>query len=273
MRKAVVLAPLVPLAVILAAGCTPNNSGNLDGKAGDLTHTMAPRGDANGDLVEACGEVSVSDASSKMSRLPYLQRTNTTSTRIMWAGDGMEGSKVVLTTPEGESYEEAAAEFEGRGDQEMTDRYIAELEELEPNTIYCYEIQNAAGDQLIGRVGFKTAPEPGTGAATRLLVFGDSGDATSDQKALADQMATVPFDIMLHVGDIAYPAGGFEELDAKFFDYYSHLLMHHPFFPVPGNHEYRTEDAIPYRAVFDLPNNERWYSFDWGDVHFVGLDT
>ena len=88
MRNAVLLAPL---ALVIATACTPNNSGNLDGKAGDLTHTMAPRGDANGELVEACGEVTVSDAGSKLSRLPYLQRTTTTSTRIMWAGDGMEG--------------------------------------------------------------------------------------------------------------------------------------------------------------------------------------
>ena len=35
----------------------------------------------------------------------------------------------------------------------------------------------------------------------------------------------------------------------------------------------------PYLEVFSLPENggdagrERWYSFDWGDVHFVALDT
>lgn len=271
MRNAVLLAPLA--LVLATAACTPNNSGNLTGEAGDLTHTMAPRGDANGELVDACGEVRTTDLGAKMSREPYLQRTTTTSTRIMWAGNEMDGSKVVLSTADGEPFEEAPAAFEGRGTEETTDRYIAELEQLEPSTVYCYEIQNAAGEMMIGGVGFKTAPEAGTGAETRAIVFGDSGDGTSDQQALADQMLTVPFDLMLHVGDIAYPAGGFEELDAHFFDYYPKLLMHHPFFPVPGNHEYRTVDAIPYRAVFDLPNNERWYSFDWGDVHFVGLDT
>ena len=47
-------------------------------------------------------------------------------------------------------------------------------------------------------------------------------------------------------------------------------------FPVSGNHEYETEDAAPYLESFVLPENgdrERYYSFDWGDVHFVGLDT
>jgi len=50
-------------------------------------------------------------------------------------------------------------------------------------------------------------------------------------------------------------------------------------FPASGNHEYETEDALPFREAFALPENggpagiERWYSYDWGDVHFVVLDT
>jgi hypothetical protein len=270
MRELLPLCLLLPLA---ATACTPNNSGNLEGDVGQLTHTLAPRSEANQELVEACGAVEVSALGNEMNRMPYLQQTTTTSSRVMWAGDNMEGSVVVVTTPDGELFEEAPAAFEGRGTEETTDRWIAEMGSLEPNTIYCYEIQNAERETLIGRIGFRTAPEAGSGVPTRFVVLGDSGDGTDDQAELAKQVLTVPFDLMLHVGDIAYPAGGFEELDAYFFDYYPEALMHHPSFPVPGNHEYRTKDAIPYRAVFDLPNNERWYSFDWGDVHFVGLDT
>lgn len=41
----------------------------------------------------------------------------------------------------------------------------------------------------------------------------------------------------------------------------------------------KTGQAGPFRQVFALPENgapeglERWYSFDWGNVHFVALDT
>lgn len=265
-------APIAVVLGLLLSACTPNNAGNLEGEAGDLSHTLATRSGANDALIEACGEVIVSEVGdAALTRLPYLQRTTTTSTRIMWAGNGLEGSKVVVTTPDGQPFETANAAFEGRGDSEPADRFIAELGDLKPGSIYCYEIQDAGGNALVGRVGFRAAPEPGS--PVRFTVIGDSGDGTDDQEAAAEQLGTVPFDFMLHVGDIAYPSGDFVELQAHFFDYYDELLMHHPFFPVPGNHEYRSEDAIPYRAVFDLPNNERWYSFDWSDVHFVGLDT
>jgi hypothetical protein len=32
-------------------------------------------------------------------------------------------------------------------------------------------------------------------------------------------------------------------------------------------------NGAPFRDVFNLPDNERWYSYDWGHVHFVALDT
>jgi 3',5'-cyclic AMP phosphodiesterase CpdA len=47
-------------------------------------------------------------------------------------------------------------------------------------------------------------------------------------------------------------------------------------YPVAGNHDYETQRAAPFLQSFVLPENgdaERWYSFDWGDVHFVALDT
>jgi predicted MPP superfamily phosphohydrolase len=77
----------------------------------------------------------------------------------------------------------------------------------------------------------------------------------------------------VHVGDIAYEEGSLAQFEESFFGAYGPLLRHFPVFPVAGNHEYRTDDAAPYCQVFDLPNNERWYSYEWGDVHFVGIDT
>ena len=51
-----------------------------------------------------------------------------------------------------------------------------------------------------------------------------------------------------------------------------------PLFPTPGNHEYVTNQGQPYLDNFYLPANnpegtERYYSFDWGPVHFVSLDS
>jgi uncharacterized protein (TIGR03382 family) len=47
---------------------------------------------------------------------------------------------------------------------------------------------------------------------------------------------------------------------------------------VLGNHEYGTNQGQPFLDGFHLPTNnpqrsERYYSFDWGHVHFVALDS
>jgi phosphodiesterase/alkaline phosphatase D-like protein len=188
---------------------------------------------------------------------------------VAWAGRSLRGQYVVITTPEGEWLGDIKPRLEPEPSGDGM-RAIAKVPGLEPDTIYCYEVKDGAGATLVGRVGFRTAPEEGL---TRFVVIGDSGDATEDQGALAEQMATVDFDLLLHVGDLAYPSAGYAELDEKFFGYYGEFLRHHPVFPVAGNHEYRADGAAPFRGAFDLPNNERWYSFDWGDVHFVAIDT
>jgi acid phosphatase type 7 len=96
---------------------------------------------------------------------------------------------------------------------------------------------------------------------------------------VADQMAAMPRDFMIHLGDIAYESGTRAQLEAHFFRAYADMLESSPAFPVSGNHEYETEGAAPFREAFMLPENgapdglERWYSYDWGDVHLVALDS
>jgi predicted MPP superfamily phosphohydrolase len=92
-------------------------------------------------------------------------------------------------------------------------------------------------------------------------------------------MQTVPFELILHLGDLAYDTGRPSEIEGKFFRVYAPLLRSFPAYAVAGNHDYSTDSAQPLRQAFVLPENggeagrERWYSFDRGDVHFVALDT
>jgi 3',5'-cyclic AMP phosphodiesterase CpdA len=119
--------------------------------------------------------------------------------------------------------------------------------------------------------GFRTAPEPGSGARVAFVALGDSGSGSPDQLAIYDQLETVPFDLIVHTGDIAYESGTLTEFEENFFDVYAPLLRSFPVFPAQGNHE----GSDVFRRVFDLPwaGPGNWYSYDWGDVHFVALDT
>jgi 3',5'-cyclic AMP phosphodiesterase CpdA len=148
------------------------------------------------------------------------------------------------------------------------------IDGLSPDTVYCYSIVDANGP-LSERIGFRTAPAPDSTAPVRFLAFGDSGGGGTDQRELAEQMYTLPYSMMIHTGDIAYDSGSIGEFEDTVFKMYAPLLSHIPFFPAAGNHEYRTLSAAPFRAVFSLPGDsgEKWYSYDWGRIHFAALDT
>jgi hypothetical protein len=184
---------------------------------------------------------------------------------------------VEVRTPAGDLVATAPASVDPTASNVGVSQLVAHVEGLTPGTTYCYRI--LGGDEaLVRSIGFETAPEPGQ-RAVRFAVWGDSGTADIRQRTLLEQIGTVPFDLMLHAGDMAYEDGTRGELEVRFFSIYADLLQSRPVWPVAGNHEYSTESAAPFREAFHLPDSgseagrERWYSFDWGDVHFVALDT
>ncbi|MBC7172464.1 MAG: metallophosphoesterase, partial [Polyangiaceae bacterium] len=69
------------------------------------------------------------------------------------------------------------------------------------------------------------------------------------------------------------------QLERRHFRVYAELMATIPHFPSLGDHDYNTRDGAPYLEAFELPRNgdpddpERYYSFDWGPIHFVALDT
>jgi predicted phosphodiesterase len=270
------------LLLVAAAGCNKDNiSGRLSAQgSGDLSHPplerLAPAAET------ACGAGELTQAGVRaVRRHPYLQRVTTTSATVVWtstsatpgqvmvskvAGDGATAAEVPATL-------DATAPLPGGAHQ-----WTASLADLQPNTTYCYEVREG-GDLVVGRSPLTTAPVAGTGASVRIAVLGDSGSGGSDQQAVSKQLGTVPFDLMIHTGDIAYETGTLNDFETKFFDVYQPYLRRVPVFPTSGNHDYETADAEPYRQVFVLPDSgapegrERWYSYDWGDVHLCALDT
>lgn len=96
---------------------------------------------------------------------------------------------------------------------------------------------------------------------------------------MSAQVALVPHDFVLITGDVAYPEGRPGDLEANMFAVYGPMMASTPYFPATGNHDYRTDRGEPLREAFALFDNggphahERWYSFDWGPMHVVVLDT
>ena len=123
------------------------------------------------------------------------------------------------------------------------------------------------------------------------MAIGDSGTGSPEQRQIAALMAADTYDVLLHAGDIAYGnTGGTGDASYKtfndwFFDMYASLLPFHALYTTEGNHDSRPSNGngVAYLDAFTLPGNggspaypdhaERYYSFDYGRVHFVVLDT
>lgn len=256
--------------VVLAAGCDANQSGNVSAsKSGDTTHPAERRSPLSA-LRDACGTGDATDhGAALVARGAYLQQVTTTGARVGWVTMQPDGAAVALSTP-GSSVQPIVAQVETRA--AGANQMWAEIDALSPASIYCYALADAGG-AVTSPTGLRTAPTANDPAPLRFLAFGDSGGGGSDQYALLEQMYTVPYELMIHTGDVAYESGTEDQFEANVFDVYADLFRNIPFFPAAGNHDYGTAQGAPFRDVFNLPGEEKWYSFDYGRVHFVALDT
>lgn len=176
-----------------------------------------------------------------------------------------------------------------------TFQYEAKISNLEPQTKYYYAIFD--GKQRLTPESedyhFITAPIPGTPINTRFWVVGDSGTARKMQEMVyraALRQAKKDgrsFDFILHVGDIAYMNGKDVEFQTRHFNMYSDILNHVVCWTTLGNHEgysCKSDKGIgPYYDAHVLPTKgeaggvpsgtEAYYSFDWGRIHFICLDS
>lgn len=267
---------VIAIAPLSFAACLGNQTGNLaSSKTGDISNP-AQRGSPIDEIRDACGGAALTlNGSAAVRRLPYVQQITSSSATIGWVSINSSGERVQVTLPDGRAVTSAQAVREP-----VTVRRAGEhqkwaaLDGLEPDTIYCYAIAKG-GDMMSERVGFRTAPLPDSTDTIRFLAFGDSGGGGADQRALAEQMYSYPYDLILHTGDIAYDRGTIGEFEDTVFSVYAPIFRHIPFFPAAGNHEYKTMQGAPFRAVFSLPgiSGEKWYSYDWGRIHFVAIDT
>lgn len=168
--------------------------------------------------------------------------------------------------------------------------HIFVLEGLEPATRYFYAIE-ANGQVLAGGYDdfwFRTHPEPGTDRPTRIWVIGDSGDGQfSESEPVLESYrkftGSEPTDVWLMLGDNAYKSGTLEEHQDGVFDMFAKQLRNTFVWPIIGNHDKRAFEGNtgPYFDVFTLPTEgesggvpsgtEYYYSFDYGNIHFVGL--
>ncbi|MFO1484957.1 MAG: metallophosphoesterase family protein [Verrucomicrobiaceae bacterium] len=223
----------------------------------------------------------------EVTRGPYLQMNNHAAITLRWRTATATDSIVWTGSAPG-------ALSVNVSDATVTTEHEVRLTGLQADTVYYYAIGSSSG-QMSGNAAsyfFRTAPTPGTDKATRLWVLGDAGTANSSQQAVRDayyNSALHQFnDLVLLLGDNAYNTGTDAEYQTALFDMYPTVLRQSPVWSCLGNHETAqatsgSYSGVPYFDLFSFPTTaqcggqasgtERYFSWDFGNVHFVSLDA
>lgn len=221
-----------------------------------------------------------------LTRGPYLQMVSQTAATLRWRTNAAADSKIEVGTVHG-SYTKVAA------NPDVTTEHEVRISGLAPGTKYYYRFGSSTQVLQDGADNFfVTAPANNSTQKVRMAVFGDCGKGNSTQQqvlnAYLEHVGGTPAELLLLLGDNAYEDGTDQDYQAGFFEPYGGtILKNHALFPAIGNHEYKTvpPDARdgPYYQIFSNPTqgqcggtpsgSEAFYSFDWGNIHFLSLDS
>lgn len=213
-------------------------------------------------------------AAPAITRGPFLQLGAETEITLVWHTDVPVQGRVRFGTAPSQLDQTVT-------ESEAATVHVSRLTGLLPATRYYYSLEAGAEVLVKGtELSFRTHPPKGNRDPFRFLAFGDSGTGSSAQLELAKRMKELALepDFGLILGDIIYPAGERENYDPRYFRPYQPLLQRMVIWPTIGNHDVGTDNGDPYLENFYLPTNnpqdsELYYSFDYGNAHFVCLDT
>lgn len=151
------------------------------------------------------------------------------------------------------------------------------LSGLKPASRITYQIQISAGEWS-NTFTFQTFNTDISGDTLHLVAFGDSGAWSRGQFDIAKLLNEEDVELVLHVGDLAYPEASPEALSDKFFAVYRQLLTRAPIVAAPGNHDLSWRDGEAFIDAFDPPagwssGSPLYFAFTAGQTRFIGLHS
>lgn len=249
--------------------------------------------------------VNAAPGSGTLTRSPYLNMPNHNSIVVRWRTSQAVVGRVRYGTSS-DALTQITDEATARTDHEVR------LTGLASYTRYYYSIGSAfdtlipeAVDTTTVRSGtytfatptaddytFRTAPVPGTATDTRIWIVGDCGRGSATQAAGRDAYynwmgSRVP-DLNLQLGDNAYNSGTDAEYQSGYYLMYPTIFRKMPQWSTLGNHDANNGNTTPtanwpYFDMFTFPTagecggvasgTEHYYSFDYGNIHFICLDS
>ncbi len=223
-------------------------------------------------------------------RGPYLQQGTPDSIVVRWRTDVPTDSAVKFGQDPAKLDRETKTKWK-------TTEHVIMLEGLTPSTKYHYAIGNAEKTILTdANTHFVTSPPHGTRQPIRTWIIGDAGTASAKSNeglqakvrdAYYNYTGNRHTDMWLMLGDNAYSTGTDSEHQIAVFDMYRDILKKSVVWPTLGNHDAGSAASITqsgvYYDIFTLPTlaqagglmsgTEAYYSFDYGNIHYVCLNS
>ena len=222
-----------------------------------------------------------------ITRGPYLQMVSSNSTRIRFRTDAETKPSILV----GKSPTALTRTIK---QPTLTKEHELIVDSLASNTRYYYKIVTATQSVGDSTYFFQTAPTKGS---KNKISFWSTGDMYPGQQQLDVYEGFKKFignkytNLYITVGDNVYAGASDTDFQNNFFQVYQNgpILKQSGLFPSTGNHDYdftsvnQDDPRIAYFQNFTLPkngelsgvpsNHEAYYSFDYGNVHFICLDT
>ena len=203
-----------------------------------------------------------------VTRYPYVQKLGRTSVTIMWRTTNQAAQTIEYG--EGTSYDHSFTESQATSNHEVT------LTGLFPGATYNYRL---VGESLPGAPPFFFSTDHGRSTGTfSFFVTADIGEnnATTghqDETAamILSQYPRPTFGLL--AGDIVYPDGDAADYNANLMTPWRGVLGNMCVWPALGNHDWMRNPETNFVREWALPNNEHYYSFDYGNAHFIALDS
>lgn len=227
------------------------------------------------------------DEAGQIVRGPYLQMNNDDGVTVRWRTEG-PGDSVVWTGSAPGALNTQYIESGLHLDHEVR------VSGLGADASQYYAV-GTSDDGILAGDDFDhilhTSPVPGSSVPIRIWALGDAGTADLNQEMVRDAYSmwagSLFPDLVLMLGDNAYNSGTDLEYQEAMFDIYPDFLKRVPFWSTIGNHDGYTASSItqtgPYFQIFNHPTaaeagglasgTEAFYSFDYGNVHIVCLDS
>lgn len=245
-----------------------------------LAVELHQRGPTSSDLV---WDAELSSVPLAVSRGPYLQSANPGGITVRWRTNVPASTRLDHGSAPG-NYDVSIT------DPALVTEHEVVLTGLAPGASRAYAIGTSAGllTPPDASYTFTLPPPAGAQVPVRAWIVGDSGLDNAQARAVRDRFETYaanhPPDLWLMLGDNAYAAGTDTEYQTGCFGLFPRALRQWPLFSTRGNHDLLYAGAgNDYYDLFTLPasgpttgvvsGSEAYYSFDWGPVHFIGLDS